>query len=117
MATKQLKLTRGQIVEFVGEDLNKIRVIENLIATALVQNEVLSGIRTMRWADGRMEQYPEAPTASTGATVTFPTPFYITPNITSVGTLTVSAKSKTAFTWTSSTGVDNMWRAIGRWKE
>jgi hypothetical protein len=119
MAIKQLKLTREQIKEFVGDDLSKIRVIEKLISTAIVVDETTEGMRQTLWNDGRMEIYPIDPASSTGGTVEFPTPFHVdteTPNITSDGDFTISAISQTGFTWTSTVDTSHMWRAIGRWK-
>jgi hypothetical protein len=123
----EIKLTRNQIKEIVGDDLRKVRVFETLINGSIIQDDILTvdpagnpiaPIRTTRWANGRMEMYPVNPAVSTGGTVTFPVPFYIDtekPIITSSGDLTISAVSQTAFTWTGSSAA-NMWRAIGRWK-
>jgi len=118
----EIQLTRNQIKEIVGEDLRKVKVFEALINSAIVQDNVKSGLRVTRWVNGRMEVYPVNPSVSTGGTVTFPIPFYDngvdtpeTPIITSSGDLAISAVSQTAFTWTGSSAA-NMWRAIGRWK-
>ena len=119
MANKELKLTRNQIKEIVGSDLQKIRVFEELIANRLIQDDVdaTTGIRVIRWANGRMEMYPEDPSSSSGGTVVFPEEFVsVNPNITAAFDFTISAISGTGFTWTSTVTAAHMWRAIGRWK-
>lgn len=125
-AISEIKLTRNQIKEIVGEDLIKIKAFEALIAGAVVQDAIINDIRVMRLANGRMEQYPVNPSSSNGGTVTFPVPFYdntVTPantedpNITAAENFTVSALSQTAFTWSSTVTTEHMWRVVGRWKE
>lgn len=127
MAVAEIKLTRAQIQEIVGEDLRKIRVFENLIAGSVIQDDVDTGVRVTRWANGKMEQYVVDPSAASGGTVTFPIGFVgDEPNIThamfrSAGAaaddFTITALSLTGFTWSATTSAVHMWRAIGRWKE
>lgn len=131
-------LTRAQISEIVGDDLRKIKVFENLIRGALIQDDVIDvdpdgnpidPIRVTRWANGRMEMFVENPSASTGETVVFPISFVQDdtelPTVThgmyraagaADDNFTVTALSLTGLTWVATTSAIHMWRAVGKWK-
>lgn len=126
MAVAEIDLNRGQIKEIVGEDLRKIRVFETLIASAIVQDDVDSGLRITRWGNGRMEVYPDDPSAASSGTVTFPIPFINAKiNIAHAmfraagaadSNFTVTALSATGFSWVATTSAKHLWRAVGSWK-